>query len=650
MFTDKYNVSTAITKLLGFFLVYFVLCKKISVNYLNVENISKSYGELVLFQNLSFSIHKDQKIAFVAKNGSGKTSILNILSGKDTPDEGQIVIRKGLRLAFLDQEPNLNQKLTIEETILASDIPILGTIETYERALKNPEDSEAYQLAFDEMDRNNAWEFETQYQQTLSQLKLEDLSMKVSTLSGGQKKRLALAQALLSQPDILILDEPTNHLDLEMIEWLEDYFTKTQQTLFMVTHDRYFLERVCNEIIELDHGQLYNYKGNYSYYLEKKEARIENEASEVAKAKQLFKKELDWMRRQPKARTTKSKSRIDDFFEIKKKAHQRRKDHEVQLEINMERLGSKIIEFHNVSKAFKDKKILNGFDYTFKKGERIGIIGKNGTGKSTFLNLLSGSLQPDGGKIVIGETVKIGYYTQGGISAKPNQKVIDVIRAYGDYIPLAKGRQISAQQLLERFLFDRKKQYDFVEKLSGGEQKRLYLCTVLIQNPNILILDEPTNDLDIVTLNVLESFLMDFPGVLLVVSHDRYFMDKIVDHLFVFRGNAVVDDFPGNYSDFRAYDNSQPKSIEPSEKTDNTKAIKQNEAQKLSYNEQKEYKNLESKIRALELDKKALEAKFNNPELSQDEINQLSEELQGIIDTIEEKELRWFELAEKLEE
>ncbi|WP_299367943.1 ABC-F family ATP-binding cassette domain-containing protein, partial [Winogradskyella sp.] len=455
------------------------------MNYLNVENISKAYGELVLFQNLSFSIHKDQKIAFVAKNGSGKTSILNILSGKDTPDEGQIVVRKGLRLSFLDQEPDLDGKLTIEETIFASDIPILKTIEAYENALKNPEDTETYQLAFDAMDRNNAWEFETQYQQILSQLKLDDLSMKVSTLSGGQKKRLALAQALLSKPDILILDEPTNHLDLEMIEWLEEYFAKTQQTLFMVTHDRYFLERVCNEIIELDHGQLYTYKGNYSYYLEKKEARIENEATEVAKAKQLFKKELDWMRRQPKARTTKSKSRIDDFFEIKKKAHQRRKDHQVQLEINMERLGSKIIELHNVSKAFKDKKILDGFDYTFKKGERIGIIGKNGTGKSTFLNLLTGSVQPDGGKIVIGETVKIGYYTQGGITVKPDQKVIDVIRAYGDYIPLAKGRQISAQQLLERFLFDRKKQYDFVEKLSGGEQKRLYLCTVLIQNPNV---------------------------------------------------------------------------------------------------------------------------------------------------------------------
>ena len=619
------------------------------MNYLNVENISKSYGELVLFEDLSFSIHKDQKIAFIAKNGSGKTSILNILSGKDAPDKGQIIVRKGLRLSFLDQEPILDKRLTIEETIFASEIPILKVIESYENALKNPEDSEAYQLAFEAMDRHNAWEFETQYQQILSQLKLEDLSQKVSSLSGGQKKRLALAQSLLSKPDILILDEPTNHLDLEMIEWLEDYFTKTQQTLFMVTHDRYFLERVCNEIIELDHGKLFTYKGNYSYYLEKKEARIANELVEVGKAKQLFKKELDWMRRQPKARTTKSKSRIDDFFEIKKKAHQRRKDHEVQLEINMERLGSKIIEFHNVSKAFKDKNILDSFDYTFKKGERIGIIGKNGTGKSTFLNLLTQSLQPDNGKIVLGETVKIGYYTQGGILVKPNQKVIEVIRQYGDYIPLAKGRQISAQQLLERFLFDRKKQYDFVEKLSGGEQKRLYLCTVLIQNPNVLILDEPTNDLDIVTLNVLENFLLDFPGVLLVVSHDRYFMDKIVDHLFVFRGNAVIEDFPGNYSDFRAYDTSLPKTANIKVKADTNKVVKENEAKKLSYNEQKEYKNLESKIRSLELDKTALEGKFNNPELSQEDINKLSEDLQTIISLIEEKELRWFELAEKLE-
>ncbi|MDG1661073.1 MAG: ABC-F family ATP-binding cassette domain-containing protein [Winogradskyella sp.] len=619
------------------------------MNYLNVENISKSYGELELFSDISFSIHKDQKIAFVAKNGSGKSSILNILSGKDVPDSGQVVVRKGLRLAFLDQELNLDSKLSIEETIFASDLPILKIIETYEKALQNPENTEAYQDAFEAMDRHNAWEFETQFQQILSQLKLDDLKAKISMLSGGQKKRLSLAQALISKPDILILDEPTNHLDLEMIEWLEDYFAKTQQTLFMVTHDRYFLERVCNEIVELDHGKMYTYKGNYSYYLEKKEERISNEQTEVGKAKQLFKKELDWMRRQPKARTTKSKSRIDDFFEIKSKAHQRRKDHVIQLEISMERLGSKIVELHNVSKSFEDKVILNGFDYNFKKGERIGIIGKNGTGKSTFLNMLTQSIQPDGGKIVIGETVKFGYYTQGGIKAKPNQKVIDVVRDYGDYIPLAKGRQISAQQLLERFLFDRKKQYDFVEKLSGGEQKRLYLCRVLIQNPNFLILDEPTNDLDIVTLNVLESFLMDFPGCLLVVSHDRYFMDKIVDHLFVFQGEGIIDDFPGNYSDYRAYESSQPKQQAKSEKQENTTVVKQNQTNKLSYNEQKEYKNLESKIRSLELDKKAKEAEFLNADLSQEDIAKLSEELQVIVDTIEEKEMRWFELAEKFE-
>ncbi len=625
------------------------LCKKNAVNYLTVENISKSYGELLLFQDLSFSIHKDDKIAFVAKNGSGKTSILNILSGTDTPDNGQVVFRNGLRVSFLSQSPVFEEELTIEETIFNSDLPILKIIDNYEKALLRPDDEDAYQKAFEQMDSHNAWEFELQFKQILFQLKLENLDQKLKTMSGGQKKRLALAKALINNPDLLILDEPTNHLDLEMIEWLENYFAKAQLTLFMVTHDRYFLERVCNEIIELDQGKLYTYKGNYSYYLENKGARIANENVELGKAKQLYKKELEWMRRQPKARTTKSKSRIDDFHQIKEKAHQRRKDHQIQLELNMERLGSKIVEFHNVSKSFGEKSVLKKFDYVFKKGERIGIIGKNGTGKSTFLNLLTNNLSPDSGKIVIGDTVKFGYYTQAGIAIKPGQKVIETIKEFGEHIPLTKGRQISAGQLLERFLFDRKKQYDYVEKLSGGEQKRLYLCTILIQNPNFLILDEPTNDLDIVTLNVLEEFLLDFPGCLLVVSHDRYFMDKIVDHLFVFKGNGSIEDFPGNYTDYREYEASAPPVETSKNQSAGTESQKQNQANKLSFNEQKELKNLESKIKSLETDKKLLEQKFGDTSLSTEKINALSEQLQNIMDEIEAKELRWIELSEKLE-
>ncbi|MGC1472765.1 MAG: ABC-F family ATP-binding cassette domain-containing protein [Psychroserpens sp.] len=626
------------------------------MNYLTVENISKSYGELQLFYDLSFSIHKDDKIAFVAKNGSGKTSILNILSGADAPDSGQVVMRNGLRMSFLSQSPSFDDNLTINDTILNSDSPQLKIIDNYEKALQNPEDADAYQKAFEQMDIHNAWEFELQFQQILSQLKLDDLDQKIGTMSGGQIKRLALAQALISNPDLLVLDEPTNHLDLEMIEWLEQYFAKAQFTLFMVTHDRYFLERVCSTIIELDHGKLYTYKGNYTYYLENKESRIAQEQVETGKAKQLFKKELEWMRRQPKARTTKSKSRIDDFSDIKKRAHQRRNDHNIELEIHMERLGSKIVEFHKVSKAFEDKIILDSFEYVFKRGERIGIIGKNGTGKSTFLNMLTQGIEPDSGKVIIGETVKFGYYTQGGINVKEGQKVIDVIKEFGEFIPLTKGRQISAKQLLERFLFDGKKQHDYVEKLSGGEQKRLYLCTVLIQNPNFLILDEPTNDLDIVTLNILEQFLLDFPGCLLVVSHDRYFMDKIVDHLFVFKGEGEVQDFPGNYSDYRDYrsamENEDATAVETATNSNITVSSEikeeQNKAEKLSYNEQKEYKNLESKIRALELDKKALEKKFLDPSLSQDKITELSQKLQDIINDMETKETRWFELAERL--
>lgn len=620
------------------------------MNYLTVENISKSYGELTLFENISFSVHKDQKIAFVAKNGTGKTSILKILSGDDEADSGNVIYRNGIKVSFLSQDPKFNPDLTIEETIFASDNDILKVINNYEKALLNPDDTEAYQAAFDAMELHQAWDFETLYKQILFKLKLENLSQKVGLLSGGQKKRLALANALINKPDLLILDEPTNHLDLEMIEWLEAFFAKENITLFMVTHDRYFLERVCNEIIELDAGQLYSYKGNYSYYLEKRDARIELEAVETGKAKQLFKKELVWMRRQPKARTTKSKSRINDFADIKHRAHQRRNDHEVQLELNMERLGSKILEFHKVSKAFKDKKILDNFNYMFQKGERAGIIGKNGTGKTTFLNILTETAKPDSGKVTKGETVKFGYYTQNGITIKPEQKVIDVIREFGDYIPLKKGKQISAQQLLERFLFSRKKQYDFVEKLSGGERKRLYLCTVLIQNPNFLILDEPTNDLDIVTLNVLESFLMDFPGCVIVVSHDRYFMDKVVDHLFVFKGEGVVEDFPGNYTDYRVYEDSQPVISKANTESKKEKSDWKTNENKLSYNEEKELKNIESKLKSLTYDKKELEDKFNNPDLTPDDINELSNKLQKLIDDMDAKEERWFELSAKLEE
>ena len=614
------------------------------MNYLNVENISKSYGEVTLFENISFSIHKGQKIAFIAKNGTGKTSILKIISGEDTSDSGEITCRKNIVISFLSQDPKLDENLTIEESIFNSNNPVLKVIENYEKALLNSEDAENYQKAFEEMELFQAWDFETQYKQILSKLKLDKINQKVSELSGGQKKRLSLANALINRPDLLILDEPTNHLDLEMIEWLESFFAKENITLFMVTHDRYFLERVCNEIIELDQGELHNYKGNYSYYLEKRKDRIERQAIEQGKVKQLFKKELSWMRKQPKARTTKSKSRIEDFKEIKHRAQQRRNDHEVQLELNMERLGTKIVEFFKVSKSYEDKTILDKYSYVFQRGERVGVIGKNGTGKSTFLDILTEKSKPDSGKIIIGETIKFGYYTQNGIKVKNSQKVIDVVRDFGDYIPLKKGKQISAQQLLERFLFSRQKQYDFVEKLSGGERKRLYLCTVLIQNPNFLILDEPTNDLDIITLQVLESFLAEFSGCLVIVSHDRYFMDKLVDHVFVFDESGSISDFPGNYTQYR---NSLLDKEEGKEKPKEKKVVVQKKPLvTLSYEDRKNFNRLEKEIDKLETKKKDLHKQMADCSTDFAKIADLNKQISAIDSKMDEKTMLWMEMSE----
>ena len=619
------------------------------MNLLSVENLSKSYGERSLFSNLNFGVNSGQKIALIARNGTGKSTLLNILFGKDQPDSGKVVYRKGLRVTYLEQEPQLNPELTVSETLYASENELVQIVGRYEAALLNPENESAYQRAFEAMERAGAWDLELRFNQILSKLKLNDPKAIVGTLSGGQRRRLALAHCLIEEPELLILDEPTNHLDLDMIEWLESYFASQSVSLLMVTHDRYFLDRVCNQILEMEDGELNSYAGGFTDYLQQKEARETVAAVNAKKTQALYKKELDWIRRQPKARTTKSKSRIEDFAVLKQKAMQRREEREMELEINMERLGSKVVEMHRIGKSYGDKKLFEAFSYNFQRGERVGIVGPNGSGKTTFLEMVAGQLVPDTGKIVTGETLKLGYYTQSGIQADPGMKVIDAIREYGDYIPLKKGRQLSAQQLLERFLFDRSAQYDYIEKLSGGERKRLFLCTVLIQNPNFLILDEPTNDLDIITLSVLEDFLNDFPGTLLLVSHDRYFMDKITDHLFVFDGKGGIRDFPGNYSDFRQFGDdfspieTTPSPTNPNPKTENSGSS--GRKGKRSYSQQREYDALESEIAVLESKKIELENQISNPDQPGESINTISRELAAVLNQLEHKTERWFELA-----
>ena len=616
------------------------------MNYLSVQDLGKSYGIQTLFKGLNFGIDQGQKVALVARNGTGKTTILRALAGVESADTGLVVFRKGIRIAFLQQESHFGNAKTVYQAIFESENPLLSAIQEYEEALLNPENADAFQKAFDKMDQLEAWDYEVKVKTILSKLKLDELTQELSVLSGGQKKRLSLAKILIEQPDFLILDEPTNHLDLAMIEWLQEFLTKENVTLFMVTHDRYFLDAICNEILELEEGDLYRYKGNYTYYLEKKQERQAVMQTNIDKAKNLYTKELEWMRRQPKARGTKSKARIESFYDVEKSAKKRIKNDKVQLEVQMTRLGSKILELHKVSKSYGDLKILDQFTYTFKKRDRIGIVGKNGIGKTTVLNMLTGTETIDAGKIVTGDTVVIGYYTQSGMKMDEGKRVIEIVRDIAEYIPLAGGRKLTAAQMLERFLFTKDAQWKHVSVLSGGEKKRLYLLTILMKNPNFLILDEPTNDLDLITLKVLEDFLDEFEGCMITVSHDRYFMDRLVDHLFVFEGEGQVKDFPGNYTDYRENVATDGKLKIDKPKLKDPVKDRASEKRKLTYNEKKEYDTIESVIDLLEQEKVAIGTQFNDAGLDAEKMKELGVRLKEIEEEIELKTNRWMELAE----
>lgn len=621
-------------------------------SFLQVEGLTKSFGDLVLFRDISFGIAEGERIGLIAKNGSGKTTLLNILTGKEPYDSGAVVFRRDLRVAYLEQDPAYPENLTVLEACFHSGNDVTDLIAEYERVI-NSKDHSGLDAILQKMDVLQAWDYEHRAKQILGQLKITDFEQKISQLSGGQLKRVALANVLITEPDLIILDEPTNHLDLDMVEWLEEYLQRSRLSLLMVTHDRYFLDRVCNEIIEIDQQQLYQYKGNFSYYLEKRDERISAQNAELDRANNILRKELEWMRRQPQARATKAKSRIDAFYDLEKKAQQVRDAGNVQLQMKGTYIGNKIFEAQHVYKAFGDIKILEDFNYVFARYEKLGIVGNNGTGKSTFIKMLMGEVAPDKGGFDIGETVKFGYYSQDGLKFDEQMKVLDVVQNIAEVIDLGNGSRLTASQFLQHFLFPPEKQHNFVYKLSGGEKRRLYLCTVLITNPNFLVLDEPTNDLDIVTLNILEEYLQQFKGCVIVVSHDRYFMDKVVDHLLAFQGSARIKDFPGNYTQYREWkevqellEKEKEHAAKPKEEKVQQAQPKNDEKKKLSFKEKREFEELDALIPQLEEEKANLENELSSGTLSTDELLQKSNRISQLIEAIEEKTMRWLELSE----
>ncbi len=625
------------------------------MNYLSAENISKAFSDRWLFRNVTFGIARGEKVALVGANGSGKSTLLSILAGLLPPDDGRVSVRKEVTVGFLNQSPSFDEESTIMDTLFASGHPALKAIQLYEKALEHPEDTAGMEKAIIQMDALKAWDFETQVKQILGKLGIGELDRQVKKLSGGQRKRVALARVLIEEPDLLILDEPTNHLDLDAIEWLEGRLAASTQTLILVTHDRYFLDRVSTDIIELDQVQLHRYKGNYSYFLEKKAERQASQAAETEKARNLLRKELDWMRRQPRARGTKAKYRVDAFYDLQDKAKGPGSDGKLELSVKTTRVGNKILQLDGVKKFFGVQPIVKDFTYTFLRGDRLGIVGKNGVGKTTFLNLITGKLPPDSGTIDKGDTITFGYYTQDDLVFREEQRVIDIVQEIAEVVQMANGQTVTASQFLQLFRFPPAVQYSMVSKLSGGERRRLQLLKVLIKNPNFLILDEPTNDLDLDTINVLEDFLENFPGCLIIVSHDRYFMDRLVDHLFVFEGAGQIRDFPGNYTDYREWlEEEELLRKEAAVKSTAASAVRpvatpvSTDKKKLSFKEKQEYERLEGEIDRLETRKKELVGKMNNGTVSHEELMQWSREIEGIEADINTRSDRWLELGEYL--